>query len=188
MILGGPWGPETRLQPSGPTGRRSATIMNGGGWDLIAANGSATAVSSIGQTFEQHLAKVATDGTVQRIIYFLYPEIPTPPGVTSRSKRARKAPCPATSSICSRFGRVILNTQPLTAFKHPKRGPLLSATPFGRLCNRTVFGKPFPALSSVYDSSTNNGKLNDFQWAQQDLNLRLRPCEERTLPLSYAPK
>ena len=25
------------------------------------------------------------------------------------------------------------------------------------------------------------------QWAQQDLNLRLRPCEGRTLPLSYAP-
>jgi hypothetical protein len=26
-----------------------------------------------------------------------------------------------------------------------------------------------------------------FQWAQQDSNLRLRPCEGRTLPLSYAP-
>src|SRR5258707_13319720 len=25
-------------------------------------------------------------------------------------------------------------------------------------------------------------------WAQQDLNLRLRPCEGRTLPLSYAPQ
>src|SRR5262249_48554205 len=25
-------------------------------------------------------------------------------------------------------------------------------------------------------------------WAQQDLNLRLRPCEGRTLPLSYAPE
>jgi hypothetical protein len=27
-----------------------------------------------------------------------------------------------------------------------------------------------------------------FGWAQQGLNLRLRPCEGRTLPLSYAPE
>ena len=52
---------------------------------------------------------------------------------------------------------------------------------------RVGFGTPFPALSSVYQSSTSDEKLNDFRWAQQDLNLRLRPCEERTLPLSYAP-
>ena len=25
------------------------------------------------------------------------------------------------------------------------------------------------------------------EWAQQDLNLRLPPCEDGTLPLSYAP-
>ena len=29
---------------------------------------------------------------------------------------------------------------------------------------------------------------DSLQWAQQDLNLRLRPCEGRTLPLSYAPQ
>ena len=30
--------------------------------------------------------------------------------------------------------------------------------------------------------------MSVISWAQQDLNLRLQPCEGRTLPLSYAPE
>jgi hypothetical protein len=56
-------------------------IMEGGGWDLIAANGSDAAVTSVVSTFTQFLTKVASDGTVQHIIYFLYPELPTTPNV-----------------------------------------------------------------------------------------------------------
>ncbi len=63
---------------------------------------------------------------------------------------------------------------------------------------RVGFGEPFPALPKclfnagrtsdiVYELPTKVELLNDIGWAQQDLNLRLRPCEERTLPLSYAP-
>ncbi len=63
---------------------------------------------------------------------------------------------------------------------------------------RAGFGTPFPplpadvvkvrpALGIVYDVSTRNDLEDESWWAQQDLNLRLRPCEERTLPLSYAP-
>lgn len=74
-------------------------IMEGGGWDLIAANGSAAAVTSVVSTFTQFLSKVASDGTVQHIIYFLYPELPTTPnvaglrpGVQSACAQSR-APC-----------------------------------------------------------------------------------------------
>jgi hypothetical protein len=56
-------------------------LMEGGGWDLIAANGSDAAVTSVVATFTQFLTKVASDGTVQHIIYFLYPELPTTPNV-----------------------------------------------------------------------------------------------------------
>ena len=49
-------------------------IMDGGGWDLyVNAGGSATATSVV-STFNQHLATVASDGTVQQIIYYLVPD------------------------------------------------------------------------------------------------------------------
>lgn len=61
------------------TGESGATkvkviIMDGGGWDLIESNGAASAVTSAVQAFQQLLAKVAADGTVQSIVYYLVPE------------------------------------------------------------------------------------------------------------------
>lgn len=66
-------------------------IMEGGGWDLIAANGSDAAVTSVVSTFTQFLAKVGSDGTVQHIIYFLYPELPTTPNVAGLRPGVRSA-------------------------------------------------------------------------------------------------
>jgi hypothetical protein len=42
-------------------------------------------------------------------------------------------------------------------------------------------------VTSRMASQVGRGGAEDLGWAQQGLNLRLRPCEERTLPLSYAP-
>lgn len=66
-------------------------LMNGGGWDLIGAGGSDAAVSSVVSTFTQFLTKVASDGTVQHIIYFLYPELPTTPNVAGLRPGVRTA-------------------------------------------------------------------------------------------------
>lgn len=72
---------------------------------------------------------------------------------------------------------------------------------------RDGFGEPFPPLPDCLlgaesirqidpSEEGNEPKMTKADvsstgllslWAQQDLNLRLRPCEERTLPLSYAP-
>jgi hypothetical protein len=56
-------------------------LMNGGGWDLIGGNGSDAAVTSVVSGFTQFLSKVASDGTVQHVVYFLYPELATTPNV-----------------------------------------------------------------------------------------------------------
>jgi hypothetical protein len=50
-------------------------IMDGGGWDLYVNAGSAATVTSVVDTFKQHLATVASDGTVQQIIYYLVPDV-----------------------------------------------------------------------------------------------------------------
>jgi hypothetical protein len=51
-------------------------IMNGGTWDTIIDNGSDASVASVIDTFEQFLVEVASDGTVEHIVYFLQPELP----------------------------------------------------------------------------------------------------------------
>jgi hypothetical protein len=56
-------------------------IMNGGTWDTILANGSDASVAEVIAAFEQLLDRVASDGTVDHIVYFLQPELPTIPGV-----------------------------------------------------------------------------------------------------------
>jgi hypothetical protein len=58
-------------------------IMDGGTWDTIVANGSSDTVTSVVTTFNQLLAQVARDGTVEHIIYFLTPDIPGIPGVAA---------------------------------------------------------------------------------------------------------
>jgi hypothetical protein len=84
-------------------------LMEGGGWDLIAANGSDAAVTSVVSTFTQFLSKVASDGTVQHIIYFLYPELPTTPNVAGLRPGVQTA-C-AQSKVPCHF----LDLQPLWA-------------------------------------------------------------------------
>jgi hypothetical protein len=58
-------------------------IMNGGAWDLILANGSDASVASVVGTFRQHLGKVASDGTVEHVVYLLLPELPGLPGIAA---------------------------------------------------------------------------------------------------------
>jgi hypothetical protein len=43
-------------------------------------------------------------------------------------------------------------------------------------------------VAAAYGPSRNLLNHLVISWAQQDLNLRLQPCEGCTLPLSYAPE
>jgi hypothetical protein len=59
-------------------------LMDGGTWDTIIAGMAGETVETATRVvteFEQFLAKVANDGTVQHIVYFLMPELPRIPGV-----------------------------------------------------------------------------------------------------------
>ena len=58
-------------------------IMDGGTWDTILANGSDASVNDVVNTFGQFLTQVASDGTVEHIIYLLLPELPGVPGVAT---------------------------------------------------------------------------------------------------------
>jgi|tagenome__1003787_1003787.scaffolds.fasta_scaffold20906919_3 hypothetical protein len=68
-------------QESGAT-QVKVLIMDGGTWDTILSNGSSASVSSVANTFSQFLATVASDGTVDQIIYYLMPELSGIPGVS----------------------------------------------------------------------------------------------------------
>ncbi len=65
---------------SGPI-KVKVLIMDGGTWDTIWEMGSDASVAEVVDAFEQFLDKVASDGTVEHIVYFLQPELPTIPGV-----------------------------------------------------------------------------------------------------------
>jgi hypothetical protein len=62
-------------------------LMNGGTWDAVAAQLSGADVdAAIDESlaeFSRFLAQVATDGSVQHIVYFLVPELPSIPGVAA---------------------------------------------------------------------------------------------------------
>lgn len=58
-------------------------IMDGGTWDTIVTNGSPTTVARVVVDFSAFLERVATDGSVQHIIYMLVPELPQIPGVAA---------------------------------------------------------------------------------------------------------
>jgi len=79
--------------------------MDGGTWDPIDAQisgGSAAvpaAIDSSIRTFQQFLAKVAGDGTVEHIVYFLVPELASVPGVASMRPRLQQA-CSESSVPC----------------------------------------------------------------------------------------
>ncbi len=78
-------------------------LMDGGTWDPIAAQMAGAsvpaAIASSISTFQQFLAKVASDGTVEHIVYFLVPELATIPGVGAMRPRLQQA-CAESSVPC----------------------------------------------------------------------------------------
>jgi hypothetical protein len=62
-------------------------LMNGGTWDTI--NGAS--VASVMATFDQFLSKVASDGSVEHMVYFLQPELPSIAGVAELRPLLRNA-------------------------------------------------------------------------------------------------
>ena len=70
-------------------------LMDGGTWDPIAAQMRGSSVAAaIDQSladFQQFLSKVAVDGTVEHIVYFLVPELMNIPGVAEMRPRLRQA-------------------------------------------------------------------------------------------------
>jgi len=80
-------------------------LMDGGTWDPIVAQMSGgpsavpAAIDKSISTFQQFLLKVASDGTVEHIVYFLVPELPTVPGVATMRPRLQQA-CAESSVPC----------------------------------------------------------------------------------------
>lgn len=70
-------------------------LMDGGTWDPIIANLTGMSVSDAIDTsvrnFRSFLAQVASDGTVEHIVYFLVPELPTIPGVAEMRPELQQA-------------------------------------------------------------------------------------------------
>jgi hypothetical protein len=56
-------------------------IMDGGTWDTILSNGSAASVARVIVEFNDFLAQLTTEGSVQHVVYMLVPELPQIPGV-----------------------------------------------------------------------------------------------------------
>ena len=84
-------------------------IMDGGTWDTI----QGAAANDVATTFTAFLARVAADGTVQHIVYFLPPEIPTIRGVAALHPLLMQA-CAASTVPCH-----FLDLQPLWSV-HPE--------------------------------------------------------------------
>jgi len=84
-------------------------LMNGGTWDTIMGGSPATVATA----FEQFLADVESDGTVEHIVYFLQPELPSIPGVAALRPLVRSA-CDASAVPCH-----FLDLQPVWA-GHPE--------------------------------------------------------------------
>ena len=84
-------------QASGPPVK--VVLMDGGTWDTINAQGSDASVANVVATFEQFLAKVASDGSVEHIVYFLQPELPMIYGVAKLRPLLRDA-CDASVVPC----------------------------------------------------------------------------------------
>lgn len=66
-------------------------VMDGGTWDTYLSSGADASITKVSNIFEQFLAKVATDGTVQHIIYFLVPELSTVPGIAELRTHLQQA-------------------------------------------------------------------------------------------------
>ena len=99
-----------RARESGAT-KVKVLLMDGGTWDPIAAQAKgepiAPAIDNAASTFEAFLTEVASDGTVEHIVYFLMPELPTIPGVATMRPLFQQA-CAASVVPCH-----FLDLQPL---------------------------------------------------------------------------
>lgn len=86
-------------------------LMDGGTWDPIAAQAKGEpigpAMNGAISTFEAFLSEVALDGTVEHIVYFLVPELPSIPGVATMRPNLQ-AVCGASAVPCH-----FLDLQPL---------------------------------------------------------------------------
>ncbi|HTQ07078.1 MAG TPA: hypothetical protein VMI54_24645 [Polyangiaceae bacterium] len=84
------------MRESGAT-KVKVLIMDGGTWDPIAArlaNGSVSvedAANNAVAEFQQFLAKVASDGTVEDVVYFLVPPLPSIPEVDNMREPLQQA-------------------------------------------------------------------------------------------------
>ncbi|HET9959937.1 MAG TPA: SGNH/GDSL hydrolase family protein [Polyangiaceae bacterium] len=58
-------------------------IMDGGTWDTLVDNGAEETVAAVVVSFERLLAKIAADGSVQHVIYYLMPELASIGGVAA---------------------------------------------------------------------------------------------------------
>jgi len=74
-------------------------IMDGGTIDTIAAAGSDASVAAVVSTFQQLLARMGTDGTVQQIVYVMVPELPAINGVATLRPLMQQA-CTASVVPC----------------------------------------------------------------------------------------
>jgi hypothetical protein len=88
-------------------------IMDGGTFDTIQSGGSDASVADVVATFQQFLAQVAADGTVEHVVYYLCPELSGIPGVAALRPPLQQA-CTASSVPCH-----FLDLQPLWA-GHPE--------------------------------------------------------------------
>lgn len=78
-------------------------VMDGGGIDVMQQGKSQASVDGVVDKVEAHFAKVATDGTVQHIIYYTYPQLPAAgPGrdVGPMLQPGLQAACEASSVPC----------------------------------------------------------------------------------------
>jgi hypothetical protein len=82
-------------------------ILDGGTWETINSMGSAMSVMDAANAFTALLANVASDGTVQHVIYFLPPELPAIYGVAALRPLVRAA-CEQSTVPCH-----FLDLQPL---------------------------------------------------------------------------
>jgi hypothetical protein len=78
-------------------------LMDGGGIDVMQGGKTEGSVNGVVDAFEGHLAKVASDGTVEHIIYFLYSQLPASgPGrdVGPLLEPGMRAACAASTVPC----------------------------------------------------------------------------------------
>jgi hypothetical protein len=99
-------------QESSPT-KVKVLIIAGGTWDTIRWGATDAVISDVVATFRQLLIQVAMDGTVQHIVYYLCPELPGIPGV-STLRPLLKQECADSAVPCN-----FLDLQPLWA-GHPE--------------------------------------------------------------------